>query len=267
MSCVGTLGAAMIGVWRGVLYRFPTGVWTLEIAALLVGLAAGTTRLRFRYEWLFLVAIVLTEAARRPLELPPELTAALFLFGAGWGATRTLSDASTSARRRRRVLDALRAGSGFSDPAVRPYLERHFAVAPVLHQRAAAAGKLLRGARRALRHDSRLAASELRAFAAALDALFAECDAVPDPPALAWLAQANNDAGLVRISEAAARAAEELERGCSVDLGARLRPLQRDATSASRDWLFALRVLARHHGVQLPRWFCKLECRLAQTRV
>ena len=266
MSCLGTIGALTVGIWRGILYGLPPEVWALEAAALALGVAAATRRKRTGWnDAVFGLPLVALESLRHTLHLGPGLTAAAFFFGGGWLAARTLTNIADGASGRRRVIDVMQASGGLLADGSAIDLRRYLAEAPALNRRAAAAGNMLRQARRALGRDPRIAAAHFRQYAAAVDALVADRKAASGPATLQPLAHASNTV-LAGLGSEARGAAADLELGADVEF-ARFKPLLRESLAVSRDWLYGVRLVARHHRIRLPRWFCVLECRLAQTAI
>jgi len=192
--------------------------------------------------------------------LAPDVTAPMFAFAGGAMAVVAVAAARSSAARARRFRRRLAAAGAHA--ATRTELQRFLRES---HARALAVESRMAPLLRKLRHRHGRAADApvLRAFADMLDAYATEAETAWCPSWFAAALEHDDDTLFPRLAAECRLAADELDRGRSVDLRRRLLPLRRELLVANREWYYALAIVASWHHVRLPRWFRKTSRRLA----
>jgi hypothetical protein len=269
---IGSASCLTLAILRGVLFNVRPSVWTVAAlfgAAGFASLAVVSPERRDRFlraEAVGAVAgpVFLVEILKHRIHAGASVTIPLLAFAGGWLAAIALANARDAYRRRVALRDRLASAGGFDDPLVAQELARYLSNKPeVAGQRTAAwSVRMANAFKREVRGLA--TAKALRRFAAALDQAIVDWGPPPQAPALRPYSEASRAAALAARDEYLAAAAD-LEHGMTFHWRERFAPAHRELNERGREWLYAVRLLAKAHDVRLPRWFCQLECRYAKA--
>lgn len=256
-----------IALYRGELYRFSTSAWALSAAAVAFGALAplGLPRaMRVRLlagSWPLVLVLPFVALFLGPGLVPSPITVGPFFFCAAASFGTCILVTSNVSRRRKRLKRLLADGGAFDDPLVRPQLEIYFAAgAPFAEEDLTRLKPLHRSLRAQAWFPSKArrthAAALLRDYAVFLGRTLEAGRGIRPPSEVLEPYASADPVSSEQMRSAFLSAASQLENGGRLfTWRSWLLSVSPGGLDASRDWFYAISVLAGRHGVGCPEWF------------